>query len=77
MFRLFGKKEPPGRKELRQEFEQATTALHRADELVKIAVGHSINMANSMFLQQFSSIEAFRALPKAEKMQYIQSLTSA
>lgn len=76
MFGFFKKKEPPGRKELRQEFAQVTSALRRADDLAQVAVGHSINMANSMFIQRFKSIDAFRQLPKAERLNYIQSLTA-
>lgn len=76
MFRFFKKKEPPGRKELREEFEKFTSALRRADDITQIAVGHSINMANSMFIKRFGSIDAFCQQPKGEKIKYIQSLTA-
>lgn len=72
----FSKKEPPGRKAFREEFDTVTAKLRRADELSQVAVGHSVNMANSFFIQRFSTIESFRKLPKAEKLAYIQSLTA-
>lgn len=76
MFGFFKKKEPPGRKELREEFEKFTNALRRADDVTQMAVGHSINMANSMFIKRFGSIDAFCQQPKGERIKYIQSLTA-
>ena len=76
MFGFFKKKEPPGRKELREEFEKFTSALRRADDVTQIAVGHSINMANSMFIQRFGSVEAFCRQHASERIKYIQSLTA-
>jgi hypothetical protein len=72
----FSRKEPPGRKAFREEFDTVTAKLRTADEVSQVAVGHSINMANSFFIQPFTAIESFRKLPKAEKLAYIQSLTS-
>jgi len=76
MFGFFKKKEPPSRKELREEFEKFTGALHRADDVTQIAVGHSINMANSMFIKQFGSVDVFCQQPTSERIKYIQSLTA-
>ncbi len=72
----FSRKEPLGRKAFREEFDTVTAKLRRADEASQVAVGHTINMANSFFIQRFTAIESFRKLPKAEKIAYIESLTS-
>lgn len=66
MFGFLKKKEPPGRRELREEFEKFTNALRRADDVTQMAVGHSINMANSMFIKRFGSINAFCQQPANE-----------
>ena len=76
MFEFFKKKEPAGRKELRDEFEKFTSALRRADDVIQIAVGHSINMANSMFIKRFGSVDAFCQQPMSERIKYIESLTA-
>jgi len=76
MFGFFKKKEQPGRRELREEFEKLTSALRRADDITQIAVGHSINMANSMFIQRFGSPDAFCQKPTSERIEYIKSLTA-
>lgn len=77
MFGLFRKRENSQREGLRQDFERATTKLRRADPFVQAAVGHSINMANSIFMQRFGNVDQFRALPKDEKIQYIMALSRA
>lgn len=74
---LFSKKEPPGRKEFREEFETVMAKLRRADQLTLMAVGHAINLMTSAFVQRFGDIKTFRALPKQEQHAYIQSLTKA
>lgn len=76
MFGFFKKKEPPGRKELRDEFERFTSALRCADDVTQMAVGHSINMANSIFIKRFGSIDAFCRHPQDERIKYIQSITA-
>lgn len=76
MFGLFKKKEPPGRKEVREEFEKFTTALHHAQDVVQVSVGHSINMANSLFAKRFGSVNEFCRQPASERIKYIQSLTA-
>lgn len=74
MFGFF-KKEPPGRRELREELEKFTGALRRADEATQVAVGHSINMANTMFAKRFGSIDTFCQQSANERTNYIKSLT--
>lgn len=73
---LFKKKEPPGRKEFRAEFGDVTKRLRDADDVTQTAVGHSINMAHSLFAQKFGDVKTFRALPSDEKHSYIESLTA-
>ncbi len=75
MFGFGKKKEDENRKALRQEFESVTTALRTADNTVQIAVGHSINMANSLFEKSFSGAKGFQELPKSERISYIGKLT--
>lgn len=73
----FGKKkEDPNRKALRKEFESVTQALRQADAVVQIAVGHAINMANSIFHQAYNSPSEFQALPKPQQIEYINKLTN-
>lgn len=76
MFGFFKKKEPQGRKELREEFEKFTTTLRRADAVTQIAIGHSINMANSMFIKRFGSTNAFCQQSTSQRIEYIKSLTA-
>jgi len=71
---FFKEKEFPGRKEFLQEFGKFTRALRRADDETQIAVGHSINMANSMLIKRFGSIDAFCEQPTSERIEFIQSL---
>jgi hypothetical protein len=76
MFGFGKKKEDPNRKALREEFETVTRALHQADDVVQVAVGHAINMANSIFHQAYSSPSEFQRLPKAKQIEYINKLTN-
>ena len=72
----FGKKqEAPGRKEFREEFETMTTKLRGADASVQMAVGHSINMAFSLFRQAHGSPQSFKQLPTDVQFAYISKLT--
>lgn len=77
MFGLFRKRENPHRAGLRQDFARVTSTLGRAENLVQVAVGHSINMANSMFIQRFGSAARFRKLPKNQRLEYIAALSRA
>lgn len=77
MFGFFKKRENPHRAGLRDDFLRVTTRLRAADPAIQMAVGHSINMANSLFIQRFGSIAVFRGLPKPEKYKYIEALTNA
>ena len=76
MFGLFKKQESSARKGLRLEFERVTAMLRDADDLPLMAVGHVINMMNSMFIQQLHTIEEFQLLPNSIRMDYIHKLTS-
>jgi len=67
MFGLFHKKDSSSRVGFQDEFENTISKLKKADELNQVAVGHSLNMANSIFIQRFKSIESFRQLTKDEK----------
>jgi len=73
----FGKKkEDPNRKAVREDFETVTTALRSADNLTQAAVGHSINMASSLFHQIYSNPREFQRLPMSERISYINRLTN-
>jgi hypothetical protein len=76
MLGLFGKKEHPERKQLRLEFEKATSALRTADELTQTVIGHAINMTNSMFARRFGSVQGFTALSLGDKVACMQQLTA-
>ena len=76
MFGFGKKKEDPNRKALREEFETVTTVLRTADNLTQVAVGHSINMANSLFHKMYSSPSEYQRLPKSERISYINKLTN-
>ncbi len=75
MFGFFKKKEPRERLELRKEFEKVTMAVHSADSPVQIAVGYGINLANSVFVKRYSTVDTFVNLPREERTAYIVSLT--
>lgn len=72
----FGKKENAERKAFREEFESTTSRLRTADKVVQMAVGHSINMASSLFHQAYTTPRDFQRLPTAEKFSYIAKLTN-
>lgn len=74
MFGFGNKKEDIHRKAAREEFDKVTSNLRASDEIVQIAVGHAINMANSIFHQNFSSVDNFKQLPKTAKIAYIEKL---
>ena len=67
-------KEDPDRREFREEFNEAIQALNTADKITRMAVGHSINMANSVLFQNFGDIEGFQNTPKPEQMAYLNKL---
>ena len=77
MFGFGSKKENPDRKAAREEFESTCRQLRGADEVVQIAVGHAINMANSMFMKTFGSADGFRRIPDPQKFEYMAKLTHA
>lgn len=67
-------KEDPDRHAFREDFNEAVQALNKADKITRMAVGHSINMANSVLFQNFGDIEGFQATPKTEQMAYLNKL---
>lgn len=75
MFGFGKKKENPDRAAFRDEFETTTARLRAADSVMQIAVGHSINMAFSMFHQTHATPKAFKQLATAEQFAYIGKLT--
>ncbi len=75
MFGFGKKKEDPHRKALREEFEEFTSTLRSANNLAQVAVGHSINIASSIFHQTFSGPNEFQRLPMSERISYINKLT--
>ena len=77
MFGFGRKKESPERREAREEFESTCQRLRSADETVQIAVGHAINMVNSMFIKTFASVDGFKRIPDEHKFDYLRKLTVA
>lgn len=73
MFGLF-KREDPNRRAMRIEFETVTRQLRTADLLAQTAVGHSINLAHSLFRKRFT-VAKFQSLPNREQIDYIDSLS--
>jgi hypothetical protein len=76
MFGLFKKEESSARRGLRLEFEHVSAMMREADNVSQMAVGASINVANSLFMQRFQSVDSFRLLPKSLKMKYIHNLSA-
>ena|SRR5690554_4696889 len=74
MFGFF-KRESSNRRAMRLEFEAVTRQLRTADPLAQMAVGHSINTANSLFRQRYTAT-SFQALASSEQIAYIHSLTA-
>ncbi len=77
MFGFFSKKSNSDRIDLQQRFERCSAELRANDEQTQLAVGHSINLANSMFIQRFGSVDAFRRLRFTEKRKYAEQLNAA
>lgn len=76
MFSFFKKKESVERKAMREEFEEHIRTLRHADDVTQMAVGYGINMANSMFIKRYGSINAFCSQTMNEKTKYIQTLNN-
>lgn len=73
MFNIFNKKISEVKK-LRKEFEKKTKIIRSSNEDTQIAVGHSINIVNSYFIDAFSSIDNFISLSIENKYFYIDTL---
>ena len=67
-------KENPGRRVFREEFNESIQALTKADKVTRMAVGHSINMANSALCKTFGNIVGFQEIPKTEQLAYVNKL---
>ncbi len=65
------------RAELEQRFDQGIAELRLRDAETQVAVGHAINLANSLFIQRFGSADRFRRLTFAEKRKYAEQLNEA
>jgi len=74
MFNLF-KKKNPDREAIHHVARNLVASANQADKMTRIAVGHAINMANSMFIKKFGSVEGFQATPKPEQIAYIKAST--
>ena len=73
MFGLF-KREDPDRRGMREEFEAVTRQLRSASPATQIAVGHAVNLANSLFRKSFGTV-SFQTLSTAEQIAYIDQLS--
>ncbi|MCP5331309.1 MAG: hypothetical protein H7A05_06845 [Pseudomonadales bacterium] len=69
------KKVDPDREEFKKQFESVISSLNQGEKIARIAVGHSINMANSVFLKAHGSVEKFKNLPRVEQFGYLTKLT--
>ena len=76
MFGFRKKKETAERRAFREEFETTVSQLHTAPAVVQLAVGHSVNIAHSLFVQSFGSVENFAKRPAEERNGYVQKLTT-
>jgi hypothetical protein len=65
------------RDRLLKDFVRVIARLRGADDLAQRSVGHSINIANSLFIQRFGSAEKFQASSDEKKRQYIGNLARA
>jgi hypothetical protein len=74
MFGIFRRRETAERKTARREFESVIASLRSRSPVEQALVGHSINLANSVFVQRFGSVAKFAALPQAERLEYFASL---
>jgi|TARA_R100000501_G_scaffold17056_1_gene31397 hypothetical protein len=76
MFGFGRKKEDPDRKVVREQFESVVKALRQADAASRVAVGHTINMMNSMFHQTYGGVDGFLRTPKSQRNEYMQKLSN-
>ena len=74
MFGLF-KKKTSDREAVLTECKVIVRFVQEADKLTRVALGHSINMAHSIFRQHYPSVEAFQSASVEERNQLIAQLT--
>ena len=68
------KNEDKDRRKFREEFEQAIAGLEKADKIIRMEVGHSINMANTLLFQNYGDLSGFKMLSKNEQMTYLSKM---
>lgn len=73
-FDLF-KKKSSEKEALHTECKAVVRFVQEADELTRVAIGHSINMAHSFFRQNYANVEAFQNASIEERNQLIVQLT--
>ena len=67
--------EDPARRGFREEFEEAIEGITNSDNrIAQIAVIYGLDMAQSMFLLTFKSVENFQNTPQPEQMNYLNKL---
>ena len=74
MFGLF-KRKPNDKEALHAECKAVVRFVQEADQLTRVAIGHSINLAHSFFRQRYANVEAFRNASIEERNQLIVQLT--
>ncbi len=68
-------KESAERKALREEFDATMKLLWQGQEAQQVAVGHSLNLVTSLFATRYPTLDTFEAVPREEKLKYIESLS--
>ena len=71
MFGFFRRRETAKPDPVRAEFERIRKTLRSGPERDQALIGHVINLANSFFLHEYKSVEAFAALPLEKRTAYM------
>ena len=75
MFGMFKRKSPDKWKVILKEFSEITQSVRSEGIAAQMAVGHGINMANSLFVKSFSDINSFvKNIPDVDRVEYIKKL---
>ena len=77
MFNPFKKQVSPLREEIRNDFAKYAREVKDSEDVYQIGVGHAINMANSMFIQRFGSIDGFCQRSTSERSDYQAKLAAS
>ena len=75
MFGLFSRKDA-ARKSLIAQFDRTIEIVMNGEQEKQAAVGHSINMAHSIFIKKFGSADKFMQLSHSQKVGYLEKLTA-